>query len=104
MQAADQDLEGLEISSVCDAALRVDLRVFCLEWGMYGSVRAVRCAAWWDGEAKATWRGVYLLAAIGDVFLHLRKKVLLSGLANFESKNLFIKTSYLKDYNCKCNF
>lgn len=34
MQAADQDLEGLEISCVCDAALRVDL--FCLGWGMYG--------------------------------------------------------------------
>lgn len=46
-----------------------------------GSVGAVRCAAWWEGEAKAT------RAAIKGVFLHLRKKFWLSGLANFESKN-----------------
>lgn len=51
-----------------------------------GTVRAVRCAAWWEGEAKATRRVVHMLAAIGGVFLHLRKKLRLSALANFESK------------------
>lgn len=58
MQAADQDLEGLEISSVCDAALRVDLRVFCLEWGMYGfSEGGSLCSVvGWRGESHVARR------------------------------------------------